>query len=302
MDHLGSPRQITDGGAVETAFHTYYPFGSEATDPEQSEGHLRFTGHERDENGSAGTGALDYMHARYCSSGLGRFLSPDPLESGKAENPQTWNSYAYGLSNPIRLVDPNGMTVASALRLIQSNREHIQAASQSVEGKVSPLEIARVVFQENRNDLNKIRDSDISAILPLPGGPEVKNAGAQVLFLFGRHGSFGIGEMRTDTAAKHLRFGTELNGLERGIIQKRLNNPPDALKLVARELARIRTKFPQASTAQMLNAYNRGDELIFNMGAVAQRSGKYLARISLALDGELSGFQLYFSALLDDDD
>jgi RHS repeat-associated protein len=43
----------------------------------------KFTGQERD----AETG-LDYMHARYCSSAQGRFVSVDPL-SGAAASPQT---------------------------------------------------------------------------------------------------------------------------------------------------------------------------------------------------------------------
>jgi uncharacterized protein RhaS with RHS repeats len=35
LDHLGSPRQITDEAGAQAAFHTYYPFGGEATeDPE----------------------------------------------------------------------------------------------------------------------------------------------------------------------------------------------------------------------------------------------------------------------------
>ncbi|MCP3998617.1 MAG: RHS repeat-associated core domain-containing protein, partial [bacterium] len=110
LDHLGSPRQITDDGAVETAFHTYYPFGDEATDPDQDEGQLRFTGHERDENGSVGAGALDYMHARYCSPATGRFLSVDPANSAKGTDPQTWNRYVYGQNNPLKFFDPNGLT------------------------------------------------------------------------------------------------------------------------------------------------------------------------------------------------
>ena len=107
-DHLGTPRQITDQGGGEVARHTYYPFGGEATNPNQNELTQKFTGHERDDNGSNGPGKLDYMHARYCSPEMGRFLSVDPIETGRAQNPQTWNKYTYSLNNPIRLVDPDG--------------------------------------------------------------------------------------------------------------------------------------------------------------------------------------------------
>jgi RHS repeat-associated protein len=113
LDHLGSPRQITDELGVETGFHTYYPFGAEATDPSQDDVELKFTGHERDANGSSGPGMLDYMHARHCAAGLGRFLSTDTVGSVRPENPQSWNRYVYGLNNPVRFVDPDGQVVES---------------------------------------------------------------------------------------------------------------------------------------------------------------------------------------------
>ncbi|MEM7353821.1 MAG: RHS repeat-associated core domain-containing protein, partial [Acidobacteriota bacterium] len=114
LDHLGTPRQITDASGAEVAFHAYYPFGGEATDAAQDDRSLKFTGHERDGNGSAGAGMLDYMHARYCAPGLGRFFSVDPVESSNNAIPQTWNKYSYGLNNPVKFVDPNGETAAVA--------------------------------------------------------------------------------------------------------------------------------------------------------------------------------------------
>ena len=109
LDHLGSPRQITDEAAAEVAFHTYYPFGGEATDPGQDEFQLKFTGHERDGNGSAGVGLLDYMHARYFSPETGRFLSMDIASATAPNMPQSWNRYAYVNSNPLGLIDPDGL-------------------------------------------------------------------------------------------------------------------------------------------------------------------------------------------------
>lgn len=64
-----------------------------------------FTSKERD----AETG-LDYFGARYMSSAQGRFTSPDPLlGSGRPEDPQSWNRYAYGFNNPLRFIDPSGL-------------------------------------------------------------------------------------------------------------------------------------------------------------------------------------------------
>jgi len=47
------------------------------------------------------------MHARYYSPHLGRFMSVDPA-GGNEFSPQSWNRYTYALSNPMRLVDPDG--------------------------------------------------------------------------------------------------------------------------------------------------------------------------------------------------
>ncbi|MEM7587662.1 MAG: RHS repeat-associated core domain-containing protein, partial [Acidobacteriota bacterium] len=109
LDHLGTPRQVTGPGAIEVSRHHYFPFGDEATDPLQDEVALKFTGHERDENG--GAGVLDYMHARYCSPVLGRFASIDPILSADPAKPQSWNKYSYAASNPLRFIDPTGLYI-----------------------------------------------------------------------------------------------------------------------------------------------------------------------------------------------
>jgi RHS repeat-associated protein len=94
-------------------FHSHYFFDQEATDPEQSPFSLKFTGHERDENGDVQKGVLDYMKARYCSPILGRFLRPDPVPPMRLAmgRPQLWNRYAYAAGNPIRFVDPEGLVI-----------------------------------------------------------------------------------------------------------------------------------------------------------------------------------------------
>jgi RHS repeat-associated protein len=60
-----------------------------------------------------GASKNDYVHARFQSSELGRFLSPDVL-GGKPEDPQTWNRYAYARNNPLGLIDPDGLAPAPA--------------------------------------------------------------------------------------------------------------------------------------------------------------------------------------------
>lgn len=112
-DHLGSPRINTDANGAVTARHDYHPFGEEITTSQRS-AHIeyagdsirkQFTGYERDSETS-----LDYAKARMFGSGFGRFTSPDPLlSSGRVENPQTWNRYAYVLNNPLLFSDPLGL-------------------------------------------------------------------------------------------------------------------------------------------------------------------------------------------------
>jgi RHS repeat-associated protein len=68
---------------------------------------LKFTGHERDTL-PGGPLSLDYMHARYETGTLGRFLSMDH-GSTHPDMPQSWNRYVYGGNNPITNVDTNGL-------------------------------------------------------------------------------------------------------------------------------------------------------------------------------------------------
>jgi hypothetical protein len=46
--------------------------------------------------------------ARYYTSRLGRFNSPNPLD-GDITNPESLNSYAYVRIDPIDLMDPQGL-------------------------------------------------------------------------------------------------------------------------------------------------------------------------------------------------
>jgi RHS repeat-associated protein len=78
-----------------------------------AEEHVQFrsisTGKERDaESGN------DYFGARYYSSAMGRFMSPDwsakvaPVPYAKLDNPQSLNLYAYVGNNPLVRTDPTG--------------------------------------------------------------------------------------------------------------------------------------------------------------------------------------------------
>ena len=109
-DHLGTARSIAEVPSGQTtATKCYdadlYPFGGERWYTDTCDSHFKFTGKERDPESG-----LDNFGARYNSSSLGRFMSPDPLlNSGQPWDPQTWNRYAYALNNPLAIIDPTGL-------------------------------------------------------------------------------------------------------------------------------------------------------------------------------------------------
>lgn len=89
-----------------------------------------FTGKERD--GETGN---DYFGARYYSSAMGRWLSPDwsakeePVPYSKLDNPQTLNLYQYVLNNPLSHSDDDGHEIiyAAGLKNQQEVRDTVQA-------------------------------------------------------------------------------------------------------------------------------------------------------------------------------
>src|SRR5579883_1363624 len=107
-DHLGTERARFDTNYSSWSTSTSLPFGDALqwnTSYGISQSAINFTGKERDPESG-----LDNFGARYDSSSMGRFMSPDPLlNSGRPNNPQTWNRYAYALNNPLNIIDPTGL-------------------------------------------------------------------------------------------------------------------------------------------------------------------------------------------------
>jgi RHS repeat-associated protein len=108
-DPLGTKRiQANAYGAVdETCFSLPYGDGLNCIGDDATEHH--FTGKERDtESGN------DYFEARYYSSAMGRFMSPDwsakaePVPYAKLDDPQTLNLYGYVRNNPLTHADADG--------------------------------------------------------------------------------------------------------------------------------------------------------------------------------------------------
>ena len=104
-DILGSTRILTMPDKTVRDSYDFLPFGEQEIGSTWAP--FKFTGKEHDvESG------LDNFGARYNSSSMGRFMSPDPGNAGVIdEDPQTWNAYSYVRNNPLRYADPDGLRV-----------------------------------------------------------------------------------------------------------------------------------------------------------------------------------------------
>jgi RHS repeat-associated protein len=201
LDHLGTPRLITDQSGNELSYEAYTPYGL----PLMGEGaeRLQFTGHERD------VGYLDYMHARYYSAADGRFLSVDPAQRDAGIS-QQHNRYLYSRSNPILLIDPNG---AEEIEVIKSRRPIfvkirpiIASSSWTAEAVNSRLDVAQRFFADRagvyltwdqpvvlERRIEKISHADGSSFVSFIAQSSDSERGIPIVFL----GSFSGASGRT---------------------------------------------------------------------------------------------------------
>ncbi len=136
VDHLGTPRAITDSAGAIVAKNNLFPFG-EPVPPFTSAGNAHwFTGHERDY-----LSGHDYMLARSLSSASGRFITPDPIVVATPAVSSTWNQFQYARNNPLRYVDPTGETDVTAWR------EHRDICLARPGGVCSNLTIRDLLYQ-----------------------------------------------------------------------------------------------------------------------------------------------------------
>jgi RHS repeat-associated protein len=104
--HLGSSGILTSVAGVVTDCNAFYPFGEQDTSICASSATTthKFTGKERDTESN-----LDNFGARYYSSAMGRFMSPDdPFADQHTGDPQSWNLYSYVRNNTLNSTDPDG--------------------------------------------------------------------------------------------------------------------------------------------------------------------------------------------------
>src|SRR5207248_4962069 len=109
-DQVGSLHvETTSTGSIQSD-SDYYPYGGERVYVAgMSNQHYKFDGKERDPESG-----LDNFGARYDSSNLGRFMTPDwavrptAVPYANFGNPQTLNLYAFVANDPISRADADG--------------------------------------------------------------------------------------------------------------------------------------------------------------------------------------------------
>jgi RHS repeat-associated protein len=109
-DQLGSARIMTDSAGTVISNCTFNPFGEQvACSPDNPSNHYRFAGKERDSEDG-----LDDFGARYFSSSMGRWMTPDwsarPVTVPYAVfgDPQSLNLYLYVRNDPVSNADADG--------------------------------------------------------------------------------------------------------------------------------------------------------------------------------------------------
>jgi RHS repeat-associated protein len=108
-DHLQSASVITDSSGNITAEDFYYPYGGLIASTGSDPNHYKFTGKERDSESN-----LDNFGARYFTSNIGRFMTPDWAARPTAVpyaafgDPQSLNLYTYVRNDPVSRADADG--------------------------------------------------------------------------------------------------------------------------------------------------------------------------------------------------
>ncbi len=132
-DHLGTSRVVTNSSGTILDDSDFYPFGGERPVIGPTSGNnYKFTGKEHDSESG-----LDDFDARYYSSSMGRFMTPDwaarptTVPYAVFGDPQSLNLYGYVRNDPVSRADADGHDAArlcswdasDAVKMAQGNGE-----------------------------------------------------------------------------------------------------------------------------------------------------------------------------------
>jgi RHS repeat-associated protein len=165
-DHLGSTSIVANAAGVVEEESDYYPFGTEVVVTGPGANELKFTGKRRDAESG-----LDNFGARYNSSSLGRFMTPDwsaqPVAVPFADlsDPQTLNLYTYVRNSPLNRTDPTGHYEVNASGCSGNNSAKCQ----------KKYDKATTRFEEARQKDLQSKDPKVRAAAAAYGDPGKKN-------------------------------------------------------------------------------------------------------------------------------
>jgi RHS repeat-associated protein len=145
-DHLGTSRVmalVPSGQTTASLCYDadFYPFGGERAYTNTCSQNYKFTGKERDSESN-----LDNFGARYNSSSIGRFMSPDPIGiiRQKLRDPQQWSMYSYARNNPLKWLDPTGQYVCNGTK--QECKAEQQLIKEDLKSKDPKVKAAAKVY------------------------------------------------------------------------------------------------------------------------------------------------------------
>lgn len=159
-DHLGSIMAVTGHpAATTTAAFVYDEFGAVAAQTGDDAGPWRFCGafgvQKSQDN------KVLFSRARYLAPALGRFLHTDPLV-GTQQHTQSMNAFSYVRQNPLKLVDPSGLTWWNPVSWFVADVEY---GSVGYNGYVV-LGDAFSVVQDTATAVGKALEAPVKALTP----------------------------------------------------------------------------------------------------------------------------------------
>ncbi len=197
FDGLGSAINITNQTGAQRAHYSYDPWGKMALplDPLRTTEKYKFTGEASDPNDG-----LIFLRSRYYNPLLGRFIERDPIG---ALFGTTRSKYEYSLSNPLRFVDPSGLSASEESNTGQMLRTSIaptvskilldtmRSGSPFLKGfgvsglKVLTFKVTQYVLDRfgHRRGAQVVRDLD-TMTTPFAPGDEVAAASDRLLEAF----------------------------------------------------------------------------------------------------------------------
>jgi RHS repeat-associated protein len=171
-DKLGSASVITGASGTVQAEYFYYPYGGLFSSSGSDPNHYKFTGKERDSETN-----LDQFGARYYTSSIGRFMTPDwaarPTSVPYAVfgDPQSLNLYTYVRNDPVSRADADGHVSLEAIDPTCSDPhgcgDALSRAWQETQNKdqstqttaaqnkpLTPAQIKKAFYKQHGKDMN----------------------------------------------------------------------------------------------------------------------------------------------------